>query len=125
MIELRKSRKDWLAKKFIYYFEDDDRPMFKEVPVELLSTLKAMIVSLKEIDFNHLISQKEIKSFQDNVADGVTYNMEVFQSGRYKILTYHCPETYYSKETNNRKFVDIIMLLDRHFTFYSPLCKRA
>jgi hypothetical protein len=93
--------------------------------VELLSTLEPMIDSLRQVNFNRVISQEQVKGFQDNVADGVTYNMEVFQSGRYKMLTYHCPETYYSKEENNRKFVDILMLLDKHFTFYSPICKRG
>jgi hypothetical protein len=125
MIELRKSGKDWITKKFIYYHEPDERLMFKEVPVELISTLNPMIASLKRIDFNHLISQEQIKGFQDNVADGITYNLEVFQSGRYKKLTYHCPEFYYSKEENNRRFVDILMLLDKHFMFYSSVCKKG
>lgn len=125
MIELRKSGKDWSTRKFNYEFEPNDKLVVGEVPVEFISTLEPMIDSLRRVDFNNLLSQEQVEGFQDNVADGVTYHMEVFQFDRYKMLTYHCPETYYSKEVNNKRFVDLLMLLNKHFTFYSPICKRG
>lgn len=105
--------------------EGDSRLTASEVPVELMSTLEPMTAFLTHLDFDKFILQRQIKGFQDMVLDGATYHLEIFQSGRYKLLTYHCPETYYSREENNRRFVDVLMALDKNFTFYSPMCKRG
>jgi hypothetical protein len=125
VIELRRSESGWVTKKFLYYFEADGRPMFKKAPVKPSNTLDDVVASLRQTDLRQFISQEQIEGFQDNVADGVTYNMEIFKSGHYQRLSYHCPETYYSKEVFNRRFVDLLMVLDKHFTFYSPICKRG
>jgi hypothetical protein len=70
-----------------------------------------------------MISQDEIPNFEYNVADGVTYTMEIATRKYYKVLKYHCPEKFALKEINNRKFVDLIFMIDKHLHFYIPFCK--
>ncbi len=78
--------------------------------------------SLNSYDFENLLSQDEIESFTDNVADGVTYTMEIATSKYYKLLTYHCPERFAKTEINNKKFLDLILLIDKYIHFWLPIC---
>ena len=123
VIELRKFAGQWQGKQFDYYEESDGRLFYKQVKQKDTTLAPAIIDSLHQIDFLQLVSQDQIQGFSDNVADGQTFHMEVFMPFRYKLLRYHCPESYYSKESSNKGFVDILMLLDKHFHFYMPLCK--
>ena len=125
MIELRKGEDGWISKKYDYYDETDDKVMFKNIPLKGQSSLNTLVDSLRQIDFAALISQEDIRGFVDNVADGVTYHMEIIKPSLYKRLTYHCPETFYSSEINNKRFVDILMVLDKYFLFFSPKCKKG
>lgn len=69
-----------------------------------------------------MISQDQIKNFKDNIADGVTYNLEISTKNKYKLIRYRCPEYYSKTEINNKKFTDILLLLDQYFHFWSPKC---
>mgnify|MGYP003578157802 CR=1 FL=1 len=124
VIELRKFAGKWQGKQFDYYEESDGRLFFQPVKQKDTVLSQSIIDSLQQIDFLRLISQEKIEGFDDNVADGQSFHMEIFMPFRYKLLRYHCPESYYSNEPNNRRFVDIVMLLDKHFNFYRPFCKR-
>jgi hypothetical protein len=113
----------WLTQKIRYYQSEDGVTHFKNEKVSKPSiSLQLLIDSLKEVQLDKLISQEEIPNFIDNVADGVTYHLEVATKENYNLLTYHCPEYFAKAEVNNRKFLDLVLLLDKYFHFWTPIC---
>ena len=111
------------AQKFDYYSNDDGLVNFKPSQRGFGGdSLQLLVEELNDIDFTKMISQSEIANFNDNVADGISYNLEIATSKYYKLLTYHCPEHFAKTEPNNKEFLDIIFILDRHLHFYSPIC---
>lgn len=112
----------WQSGKFRYSRNDKGVGTIKKIKIKGELSINSLVDSLKLIDFTNLPSQEEIKDFRDNVADGITYLLEISDKRYYKLLIYHCPEHYIKSEENNRRFLDIIYLLDRHFHFYSPIC---
>ena len=113
----------WLGQKVRYYKSEDGVTHFKnERLLKPAITLPLLIDSLRVIQLDKLISQEQIPNFVDNVADGVTYNLEIATKSSYKLLTYHCPEHFSKTEINNKKFLDLILLVDKYFHFWSPIC---
>ena len=111
------------AQKFDYYLSDNGLAHFKPSQRGLGGdSLQLLMEELNDIDFPKMISQSEIANFNDNVADGINYNLEIATSKYYKLLSYHCPEHFAKTEPNNKKFLDVIFILDRHLHFYSPIC---
>jgi len=111
------------AQKFDYYLSDDGLAHFEPSQGGFGGdSLQLLVEELNDIDFPKMISQSEIANFNDNVADGINYNLEIATSKYYKLLTYHCPEHFAKSENNNKKFLDLIFILDRHLHFYSPIC---
>ena len=111
------------AEKFDFYFDDSDR-IHATLPQKEFGedSLQLMAEELKTFDFKKMISQAEIENFIDNVADGINYDLEIATCKYYKLVSYHCPEHYAPTEANNKKFLNIILMLDRHLHFYSPVC---
>jgi hypothetical protein len=123
LIILKYSDTSWLTQKIRYYKSEDGVSHFKnEKLIKPAITLPLLIDSLGQMQLDKLISQEEIPNFVDNVADGVTYNLEVATKGSYKLLTYHCPEHFAKTEINNKKFLNLLLLVDRYFHFWSPIC---
>jgi len=112
----------WESHKIRYYKSEDGVTHFKEREIKTKFSINNLVDSLKVVDFSSLPSQEEIKNFKDNIADGVTYNIEVATKSSYRHLSYHCPEHFAKAEINNKRFLDIIYLLDKHFRFWSPIC---
>jgi hypothetical protein len=77
---------------------------------------------LDTLDFSSYISQEDIPEFEDLVADGMTYTMEIRKGGHYKILIYHCPDYFAKKEFNNRKFLALLKLIHQYIAIYRPFC---
>ncbi|NNV57142.1 hypothetical protein [Limnovirga soli] len=123
LILLKYSDTSWQTQRIRYFKSEDGVMHFKnENVVKPTITLPLLIDSLKIFQIEKLISQEQIPNFVDNVADGVTYNLEIATKGSYKLLTYHCPEHYSKTEINNKKFLDLILLVDKYFHFWSPIC---
>jgi hypothetical protein len=123
LIILKYSDTSWQTQKVRYYKSEDGVMHFKnEKIVKPTLSLPSLIDSLKQIRFDKFISQEEIPNFIDNVADGVTYNLEIATKGNYKLLTYHCPEHFAKTELNNKKFLDFVLLVDKYFHYWSPIC---
>jgi len=111
------------AQKFDYYLSEDGLAHYKPSQRGFGGdSLQSLVEKLNDIDFTKMISQSEIADLKDNVADGINYNLEIATSKYYKLLTYHCPEHFAKTEPNNKKFLDLIFILDRHLHFYSPIC---
>ena len=81
-------------------------------------SLKTLYDSLKQIDFKSLMSRQDIPGFRDTVSNGTLYYMEVATPTRYVLVTYNAPEYYAASEINNKRFLDIILLLNRYLHFY-------
>jgi hypothetical protein len=112
----------WQSFKIRYFRSEDGVTHFKKKEIKSAFSAIFLADSLKQIDFANMPSQENIKNFVDDVADGVTYNLEIATKYSYKLITYHCPEHFAKSESNNKKFLDLILLLDRHFRFWSPIC---
>ncbi len=113
----------WKALRFSYYKSPDGLIFSKPVNIKRPEiSLHLLVDSLREIQFDKLLSQNEIPGFVDNVADGVWYSVEIATKGSYKQLTYHCPERFAKTEINNKKFLDLIFLLNRYYHFWMPIC---
>jgi hypothetical protein len=111
------------AQKFDFYLSPDGVVHFKKTDKGFGGdSLQLLVEELNSVDFQKMISQSEIENFNDNIADGINYNLEIATSKYYKLLTYHCPEHFAKTEINNKKFLDVIFMLDRHLHFYSPIC---
>jgi hypothetical protein len=80
-----------------------------------------LIDQLTSYDFISIPSQDDIPNFQDKMADGVTYTIEISTKRFYKLLIYHCPNKY-ANEPNNKRILELIHLLDTYFEFYKPFC---
>jgi hypothetical protein len=111
-----------LSQKIEYYMSPDSAAHYKLYNNQQTGSLRILLDSLQHYDFAKMISQNEIENFTDNLADGITYHLEISNSKYYKLLTYHCPEHFAKLEPNNKLFLEIILLLDRHLHFYSPVC---
>lgn len=122
LIDLKYTDTCWVAQKIRYYKSEDGLTHFKHEKINPGISLKLLIDSLKQVQLDKIISQEEIPNFVDNVADGVTYNLEIATKGTYKLLTYHCPEVFSKTEINNKKFLDVVFLVDKYFHFWSPIC---
>jgi hypothetical protein len=123
LIILKYSDTSWLTQKIRYYNSEDDVTHFKnEKLINPTIALPLLIDSLLQMHLDKLLSQEEIPNFVDNIADGVTYDVEVATKGSYKLLTYHCPEHFAKTEINNKKFLDLVLLVDKYFRFWSPIC---
>jgi hypothetical protein len=122
LIILKYADTSWLTQKIRYYKSEDGVIHFKNEKIKPTITLPLLIDSLKQMHLDKLISQEQIPNFEDNVADGVTYNLEISTKGNYKLLTYHCPEHFAKTEINNKKFLDLVLLVDKYFRFWSPIC---
>jgi hypothetical protein len=122
MIVLRKSGTNVTARKFNYKVSFDSLKHFKQTDTYQNDSLSRFADSLQNVDFSKIISQEEIENFRDNIADGIIYFLEVATPKYYKLVTYHCPEHFAKAEPNNKKFLDLVLALDRHLHFYSPIC---
>ncbi len=122
MVLLRKVDSVTIAQKFDYKSYIDTLKHYKLTKTYQHTTLTKFVDSLQEIDFRTMPSQNEIAGFKDNVADGVTYHLELATPKYYKLVTYHCPEHFAKSEVNNKKFLDLILAIDRYLHFYSPVC---
>jgi hypothetical protein len=80
-----------------------------------------LIDQLISYDTLSISSQYDISNFEDKMADGATYTIEISTKKFYKILIYHCPNKY-PNEPNNKKILELIHLLDSYFEFYKPFC---
>ncbi|MEO6228903.1 MAG: hypothetical protein ABJB11_19205 [Ferruginibacter sp.] len=111
------------AQKFDYYLSPDGVVHFKKTHRGFGGdSLQLLAEELNNIDFKNMISQNEIENFNDNIADGVNYDLEISTSKYYKLLSYHCPEQFAKTEINNKNFLNLVFILDRHLHFYSPIC---
>lgn len=122
LIILKYSDTSWLTQKIRYYESEDGVTHFKNEKIKPTISLQLLIDSLKQIQLDKLVSQEQIPNFVDNVADGVTYNLEIATKGNYKLLSYHCPEHFAKTEINSKKFLDLVLLVDKYFHFWSPIC---
>jgi len=122
LVIIRENDSSIINQKIEYFFSPDGVTHFKKGELLQADTLKPLIDSLKKIDFSKLISQNEIENFNDNLKDGITYHLEFSSLTYYKLLTYHCPEHFAPTEQNNKRFLDIILLLDKYLRFYSLKC---
>jgi len=122
LIVIRK--KDTLVEcqSFYYDYKNGSIAKFEVTNLSRKGELRSLIDSLKKIDFPKLISQKEIEKFDDIVVDGIYYHLEISTSAYYKLLSYHCPEFYAKTDSDNKKFQDILLLIDRYISFYVPVC---
>jgi hypothetical protein len=123
MVVLRKVDSVVTAQKYNYNAGFDTVEHFKLMAKYQDTSITQLIDSIQQIDFTKMISQDEIEGFDDNMADGMTYHLEVSTPKYYKLLTYHCPDHFAKTEINNKKFMDIVLLLDKEFHIYSPICK--
>jgi hypothetical protein len=123
LIVIRKTDSSVIANKYYYYLINDTVAKFEIDNKRIKQPANLLLDSLLQLDFKKMVSQQEIEGFVDNVADGVTYHLEVSTNNYYKLVTYHCPETFAKNEVNNKQFTDLIFLLNRHIPFYSPYCK--
>lgn len=123
LIVLKYSDTSWRTQKIRYFKSEDGLMHFKnEKIVKPIISLQLLVDSLRLMQIDKLISQEQIPNFVDNVGDGVTYNLEIATKGNYKLLTYHCPEHFSKTEINNKRFLDLILLVDKYFHFWSPIC---
>jgi len=122
MVLLRKSETVTIAQKFDYNSNFDSLEYYKLTNPYSNAALTRFVDSLQKVDFTTMLSQNEIQDFQVNVADGITYHMEIATPKYYKLVTYHCPEYFAKTEANNKKFVDLILAVDKHLHFYLPTC---
>jgi len=122
LIILKYDDSSWQTQKIRYYESEDGVLHSKnEKIVKPNIDFPLLIDSLRAMQLDKLISQKQIPNFIDNVADGVTYDLEIATKDNYKLLTYHCPEYFGKSEVNNKKFVDFIKLMDRYYHFWLPI----
>lgn len=122
MVLLRKSDTGTIAQKFAYNLSFDRLEHYELIKAYRSDTLTQYVDSLKNVDFKSIISQNEIANFRDDIADGITYHLEVATPTFYKLITYHCPERFAKTEINNKRFLALIFSIDRHVHFYSPIC---
>ena len=123
LVILKYSDTSWMTQKIRYYKSANGVTHFKnEGPTKPNITLPSLIDSLRQAQLDKIKSQEEIPNFVDNIADGVTYDLEISTKGSYKLLTYHCPEHFAKAEINNKKFLDLILLMDKYFHFWTPIC---
>ncbi|RYE36195.1 MAG: hypothetical protein EOP48_29795 [Sphingobacteriales bacterium] len=122
MVLLRKSDTITIAQKFDYNSNFDSLEHYKIINSYNSNELTRFVDSLQKLDFTTMVSQNEIQGFNDNVADGMTYYMEISTPKYYKLVAYHCPEHFAKSEANNKKFVDLLLAVDKHVHFYSPIC---
>ena len=123
LIILKYSDTSWQTQKIRYYKSEDGVTHFKnEKIIKPTLSLPLLIDSLKQINLDKFISQEEISNFVDNIADGITYNLEIATKGSYKLFTYHCPEHFAKNEINNKNFLDLLLLVDKYFHFWSSIC---
>jgi hypothetical protein len=121
LIVLRKAGALITSQQFEFYFTQDSIADFKPISNQKNNSLGLLTDSLSQIDFAKMISQDEIENFRNDILDGVGYTMEISNSHYYKLLTYTSPAYFAKTEANNKKFLDIIQLLDRHLHFYPRL----
>lgn len=119
---IKKSNQGTTSQSFSYEYSSENKLTFNAGKTIQDDSYLALMDSLKSYDFENLLSQDEIESFTDNVVDGVTYTMEIATSKYYKLLTYHCPERFAKTEINNKKFLDLILLIDKYIHFWLPIC---
>ena len=112
----------WLVQNIRYYRSEDGVIHYRNELLKPTISLSLLIDSIKQVRLAEIISQEEIPNFIDNVADGVTYDLEIATKNSYRLLTYHCPEHFAKTEPNNKKFLDVILLVDKFFRFWSPIC---
>jgi hypothetical protein len=122
LIVLKYTDTSWVTQKIRYFTGVDGVTHFKNKKIKPTITLPLLIDSLRQMQIDKLISQDVIPNFFDNVADGVTYNLEIATKGNYKLLTYHCPEHFAKTEINNKRFLDLVLLVDKYFHFWLPIC---
>jgi hypothetical protein len=122
MVQLKKSNQLITSQEFTYDYSPDNKLSIRAGKIIQNNSYQILVDSLKFYGFESLLSQEEIDNFVDNIADGVTYTMEIATSKYYKLISYHCPEHYAKTEENNRHFLNIVLLLDNYLHFYSPIC---
>ena len=96
-------------------YEYRDPLKLKEIKLKPQISISNLLDSLKNIDFGKLISQNKIENFKDDVDDGTVYTLEISYAGFYKILQYHSPEEFAKNEINNKRFLNLIKLLEKYF----------
>lgn len=123
LLVLKYSDNTWQHQKIRFYRRPDDVVYSKQEKIKRPEiSLELLVDSIRRIQFDKLLPQNEIPGFVDNVADGVWYSVEIATKGSYKQLTYHCPERFAKTEINNKKFLDLIFLLNRYYHFWMPIC---
>ena len=122
MVLLRKSDTGTIAQRFDYKTSFDSLEHYELIQTYKSDTLTQYVDSLTNFDFKAMISQNEIDDFRNNIADGITYHMEISTPTFYKLITYHCPERFAKTDLHNKRFLDLILAIDSHVRFYSPIC---
>jgi len=123
LIVLKKSDSAYVGQRIEFFLQADGRTSFKKHEINDSITLKKTMIKLRNHDFRKMISQYEISNFTDNIADGVTYTLEIATNEYYKFITYHCPEKYIGHDIYNKSFSEIVKELDSTFQFYIPYCQ--
>jgi hypothetical protein len=100
---------NWERHSYSYYSDTS----IKEVKINpKISTLE-FLKKLQTFNFDNFVSQYQIQDFKDNVDDGTLYTLEIIKGKNYKVFQYHSPEFF--KDADNKKFSEVIKLLDKYF----------
>lgn len=73
---------------------------------------------LLNIGFDTLKSQGDYPNFESNILDGIGYSIEILRNGKTKFIHFHCPAAYEDKI--NKKYIDILDLIEKHISVYRP-----
>jgi hypothetical protein len=108
---INKVNGSWKSFKYSYTTENN----IKEEKFKQNISITTLLVTLNSIDFKKFKNQNEIEGFNDNVADGVTYTLEVLYNNSFRILQYHAPHAF--KDKDNMIFQNLLNILSKHFDF--------
>jgi hypothetical protein len=82
------------------------------------SNIFRIVDSIRQLKLDTFPSQNEIPGFQDNVADGVFYQIEIATPTFYKAVRYGNPNRY--TDTNNQQMSKLITMLNGIGVFSMP-----
>lgn len=77
MVLVRKFGTTVLGQKFDYNSSFDSLEYYKLSDTYQNIALTQFVDSVQKIDFTKMLSQNEIENFEDNIADGITYHLEI------------------------------------------------
>ena len=121
LINLRNVGTKWICYETKYFSSERllDSSFTRSIPAP--KDLNQIVRYFTSDSILNLPSQRAIPGFRDNIGDGQRCQIEIATNSFYKLLDYHCPEHY--TDTDNRKFLQTLLLLDKYFNFYFPWCK--